>query len=233
MRIKTDLWVRVEGTEVERRDLQVLDKVNADTRCIGVGWWVCLLEPALISYRDEMVRVDRLDVCANGLSPRIDRRAGGVTSRGRRSRRSRAARLVGELPSHNGRLVNVTAHKVLDVVLVRSNDLRVRVERVVRSAGVQLRDVDVHSPVVRPVVGEGNDKADAVRLRVRDDGVEARDTEAASVEGRNAVLPELVVCTVFLRRSHVVKAPGKYQRVNSAAVSKNSKIKILTRCAWL
>ncbi len=57
--------------------------------------------------------------------------------------------------------------------------------------GFSLRDVDVHSPVVRPVVGEGNDKADAVRLRVRDDGVEARDTEAASVEGRNAVLPEL------------------------------------------
>ena len=88
------------------------------------------------------------------------------------------------LPRKNRRLIHVARHEGLDIVLVRCDDIRIRVECVVRATRVKLADVHIHSAVVRPVVRQRDNEPDAVRLRGRYDGVEARDSEVTSVERR-------------------------------------------------
>ena len=73
------------------------------------------------------------------------------------------------------------------------------------SAGVELRDVDVHSTVVAPVVGEGNDETNTVCLGGGDDVVEFAKTVATSVNGWSTVGPELVVCTEVLNTRGAVR----------------------------
>lgn len=179
----------MECAEVKRGDLEVRNEVNADARRIRVGWWVSLLEPALVADGDQVIGVNRLDVRADCLCPRIDRRTGGVACCRRGTGRPRAARLVGKLPSHNRRLVDVASDELADVFFVCSDNRGVCVERVVRSARVELRHVDVHAAVIGPVVRQRDDEADAVRLGGAHDIVEVRNTIFARVERRHAVGP--------------------------------------------
>lgn len=81
------------------------------------------------------------------------------------------------------------------------------------AARVQLRDVDVHASVVGPVVRKCDNKTNAILLRRADDGVKARDSEAAGIECSYAILPELVVSTVFLRGGNIVEAPSKQNQL--------------------
>lgn len=75
-----------------------------------------------------------------------------------------------------------------------------------RCARVELRDVAIHATVVRPVVCEQDNVLQAYWFRGRDDGVEQRYAEVASVEGRDAVRPELVVWSKRLRGGGVAEA---------------------------
>jgi hypothetical protein len=86
----------------------------------------------------------------------------------------------------------------LDVVLICRDSLRVRVERVVCTSGVELGDVDIHSTVIAPVVGECNDESQAVRLGGRNYVVKFAQTVCTGVDGRDTVCPELIVCTEVL-----------------------------------
>ena len=117
------------------------------------------------------------------------------------------ARLIRKFPCEDRWFVDIAPYELFDIVLVRRDDGRVRVERVVRAARVELADIDVHSAVVRPVVRQRDDEPDAVRLRGRDDSVEAGDTEVSGVEGRDTVLPELVVSAVILGACDIVETP--------------------------
>lgn len=83
------------------------------------------------------------------------------------------------------------------------------------AARVQLRDVDVHASVIRPVVRKCDNKTNAILLRRADNGVKARDSEATGIESGYAILPELVVSTVFLRGGNIVEAPSKWRIVIS------------------
>jgi hypothetical protein len=65
---------------------------------------------------------------------------------------SRTPGLIRELPGHNGRLVDVAANEGFDVILVRGDNVCVRVEQVVIRRTEDLCRVDVHTTVVGPVV---------------------------------------------------------------------------------
>lgn len=66
------------------------------------------------------------------------------------------------------------------------------------SSRVQLRNVDVHSAVIAPVVGEGDDEVEAMCFRRRDDIVKFAQTIGTCVYGRCSIGPELVVCSKIL-----------------------------------
>jgi len=62
---------------------------------------------------------------------------------------------------HNGWLIDVSSNKRRNVLFVRGNHVRVGVEQIVSlSASEDLRNIDVHSPVRRPVVNERNNQLD-------------------------------------------------------------------------
>ena len=63
----------MERAEIECWDAQVLVKVDADTRGIRISRWVRPLVPAFVAESHEMIRVDRLDVRADGGGPLSDR----------------------------------------------------------------------------------------------------------------------------------------------------------------
>lgn len=107
--------VQVERAVVERRDAQVGHEIDArgpvvrrgpvvavDVRCVRAR------EPAFVAQRDEVGRVEALDV-----------RRGGARPLGHHRRAApRAARLVGELPGEDGRRVLVPGDEHVDVVAV-------------------------------------------------------------------------------------------------------------------
>lgn len=98
-----------------------------------------------------------------------------------------APRLIGKLPSENGRLVLIAGNKGVDIRLVCGLDVCVGVEQVVVLRPRDLGYVNVHTTVVLPVVrsiitecdqsrsteavgskrSQSNDQADTVRLGSR------------------------------------------------------------------
>ena len=107
----------MERPEIQRINLQVRHEVDANTRRVRVRRRIRLLEPALVSHRDQMVRVDALNIRADSLRPRIDGAACGVARGGRGARRAGAAGLVRELPGEDAWFVHVATDEGLDVVL--------------------------------------------------------------------------------------------------------------------
>lgn len=80
-----------------------------------------------------------------------------------------ASGLVRKLPSHDGGLVEVAGDKGFDVALVRCLYARIGIEQVVVGGIQDLFDIDVHATIVGPIVGQGNNKTKAMRLRRGDD----------------------------------------------------------------
>lgn len=93
-----------------------------------------------------------------------------------------AARLVGELPGHDGGGGLVARDEGLDVVFVGGDDARDVVEVVVVLAA-EVGGRDVHTAVVGPVVGEGDDELDAELFGGADDAVECLEAGGAVVCG--------------------------------------------------
>jgi len=203
----THLRIWVECTEVQSRDLKIGNKVDTNTRCIRISRRISLLEPSLVTNSHKMVRVDGFNVSADRRSPLSNGGSSGIASRGSASGGSWAARFVGQLPSHDRRFINISTNEVLDIVFVSCDHLSIGVESIVSSTGVKLRNVDVHSTVVGPVVGQCHDETDAMSFCRLYNVVKSRDTEVASIEGGNTVLPELVVGTEVLGRCDVIESP--------------------------
>lgn len=213
--LPTHLRVRMERPEIQRLNRQVRHKVNPHIRLIRVSRRVRLLEPPLIANRHKMVRIDRLDIRTDLPSPRRNRTPRNIARRTRTTRTPRAPRLIRQLPRHNRRIPLIPPHEFGYVFLVGGDDGGIGVERVVRAAGVELRDVDVHAAVVGPVVGESDDEVEAAFAGLSDDGVEAGDAVGAGVECRDAVRPELVIRAVLLRCRHVVEAPTTIRSIST------------------
>ena len=97
---------------IKRGDLQVFDEIDtlgARVRVRPVADAAgTAVDPALVAERDEVVRVERLDVCAGGAGPVVD--GGGGTAF--------AARLVAELPGEDGGAVFVAVYGERDPGLV-------------------------------------------------------------------------------------------------------------------
>jgi hypothetical protein len=117
--------------------------------------------------------------------------------------------LIGQLPSHDRRLIRIPLHKRLDIILKRSLDIRVRIEITMSLSTTQdLRDVYIHAPIVAPVIDERNDETDPRGFGLCDDCVEFTETVGTSVDGGCTVGPELVVGSVGLNARHIVESPG-------------------------
>lgn len=66
-------------------------------------------------------------------------------------------------------------------------------------------NIDVHPTIIRPVVGEGDDKLQAMSLGRADDVVELGKTIGARVDGGGRTGPQMVVGTT--RACDFVEAP--------------------------
>jgi hypothetical protein len=120
-----------------------------------------------------------------------------------------APRLIGQLPSHDRRLIRIPLHKRLDIILERSLDIRVGIEITMSLSTTQdLRDVYIHASIVAPIIDERDDEADTGSFGLRDDCVEFAETIGTSVDGGCTVGPELVVGSVGLNARHVIESPG-------------------------
>lgn len=161
----------MESTEIERRNAEVLDEIETLTKLIGIAA-IARKTETLISERDEMVRVEALDVGRSVPGPVEDdvRAAAG------------AAGLVGELPRQDRGAGPVPAHNGLDEAPVLG--LRRGVGVPGRLAAAKGPDVGGVPAVVVPVVHEGDDELDATLLGGLDDVVEALETGGSRVDGR-------------------------------------------------
>ena len=110
----------MERPEIQRINLQVRHEVDTNTRRVRVRGRIRLLEPALVSHRDQMVRVNRLDVRADRLRPLVNRAPRRIARGAGRARQPRAPWLVRELPGEDAWFVHVATDEGLDVVLESS-----------------------------------------------------------------------------------------------------------------
>jgi hypothetical protein len=69
--------IHMEGPKVQRRNFQILLKVDAFTCAVRITRWVTPLVESLVTKSNEVVRILLLDVCRDILCPVGDRRAGG------------------------------------------------------------------------------------------------------------------------------------------------------------
>lgn len=208
----THVRVHVHSAEVQRRDLQVLYKVDTLICIVRVpAAAVPALIETFIAKGNDMVRIDALDELAHRPRPLRDRRR---CARSSTTIRPTAPRLIRKLPPHDRGLVLVPPNKVTNIVLEARNAVRVRVEPAVVAAP-KCRHVRVHTAIIRPVVRQRDDQLDPARACRTDDAVEPADAVSARVEGLLAVLEELVVRAPFLRGRTVVEAPGAHKRESS------------------
>lgn len=77
-----------------------------------------------------------------------------------------------------------------------------------RASRVELGNVDVHSTVVGPVVGQCDNELESVLLCCCNNRVKARDTIIARVERGYAIAPELVVRAIALNGSDIIESPS-------------------------
>lgn len=102
-------------------------------RIAGITW---LIEEPFISDRDEVVRVDRLDVCRNFRDPVCDRGSFACSARSSMAKShqevepirvssrnvpstARAPWLIGQLPGQNRGFIRISAYEGFDVILER------------------------------------------------------------------------------------------------------------------
>jgi hypothetical protein len=105
-----------------------------------------------------------------------------------------APRFIGQFPSHDGRLIEVPSDECLYIVLECIFDVRVCVEVAVSlSTSKHLRDVEIHSAVVSPVISQRNNQTDTSRLGLCNDNVEFTKTIRTGIDSRYPVRPKLIV----------------------------------------
>lgn len=146
------LRIAVKSSEIQGRDCQIRHEINPDTRSVWISGWVRFLEPPFITDSDQMIRINGFDVSAHRRGPCSNSAASRITIRCRATRRSSTSGFVSKLPSHDRGLIPVSSNKFANVVLVRSNNRLVDIESIVRSSGIKLRNVDIHSTEIGPVV---------------------------------------------------------------------------------
>ena len=123
-------------------------------------------EKAFIADRYQMIRIHAFHVSGHILNPGLD--GGGCAGTGGRQPLALAARLIRQLPDHDGGVVFVgqsvqrihVIQNVADPILVPRADGGVRVELVV-VLFLKPIDILIHAAVLGPIIYEGNDQFDS------------------------------------------------------------------------
>lgn len=74
------------------------------------------------------------------------------------------SRLICQFPCHNRWFIDISGHELVHVILVRSNDLLVSVECIVRPAWIKLANIDIHASIIGPVISKRDDETNSVGL---------------------------------------------------------------------
>lgn len=204
------IGIQMEGSVVDRLDGSIGVEITSVSSVISPVFVAFKVEGAFAAGGDEVVGVEKLDVGGNVLDPLEDSLGSAVGGTGEVADTvGAAAGLVGELPGHDCGGVLIAVDEDLDVVLEGGNDLGVGVElressvsisklvskatHVIVVLSTKIDSVHVHSTVISPVVGQGNDKLDVGPLRGADNLVKGLEASLAVVDGWFAILPVLEV----------------------------------------
>ncbi len=180
----------MEGHDVDLGQGRESNRVASASAAVFADLIARVAEEPFVADADQVLGVDALDEAGNVVGP-VGDRVGRAVPRAGVGAGADAAGLVGELPHHDGGVVLVfdtrdrvgAVEQVADVVLVPLPDAPVGVEVVVVVEPCPL-DVLVHAAEVGPVVGEGDDQAQALLARLGDDVVELLQAAGAVVVRR-------------------------------------------------
>jgi len=163
-----------------------VDTVRSIVRPVGAAR---VIEESFASDADQVVLVERLDVCRDLAGPIHESGSCAVgASREVSDGVTVTTRFVCKLPSEDGGGVDVASHNGLDIVLVCGNDLWVGVEVVVVFAS-KIDRVDIHPTIVSPVVGESHNKFDAFLFSKLDHLVETSEAIRTIIDGGLSIRP--------------------------------------------